>query len=159
MINGDNPSLKQEAEFHLGRGSRFVRSILLNSRIVFSCFVFIFHVMKLWDCHHLLFLCTCWYCYSFLWYRPVCTNTFVRDRSLTEGSCYGNQRTLLVQNFENFLKWTISLLWWREINLRLTVTIDFNGSMQVEKIISHRKCLTIFRKWTKTKLYDRDWPV
>ena len=53
--NGDNPSLKQEAEFHLGRGSRFVRSILLNSRIVFSCFVFIFHVMKLWDCHHLCF--------------------------------------------------------------------------------------------------------
>ena len=57
--NGDIPSLEQEADFHLGRGSRFVRSILLNSRIVFSCFVFIFHVMKLWDCHHLLFLCTC----------------------------------------------------------------------------------------------------
>ena len=57
--NGDIPSLEQEGDFHLGRGSRFVRSILLNSRIVFSCFVFIFHVMKLWDCHHLLFLCTC----------------------------------------------------------------------------------------------------
>ena len=57
--NGDIPSLEQEADFHLARGSRFVRSILLNSRIVFSCFVFIFHVMKLWDCHHLLFLCTC----------------------------------------------------------------------------------------------------
>ena len=26
-------------------------------------------------------LCTCWHCYSFLWYQPVPTDTYVRDRS------------------------------------------------------------------------------
>ena len=33
--DGDIPSLEREADFHLGRGSRFVRSIRFNSRIVF----------------------------------------------------------------------------------------------------------------------------
>ena len=33
-------------------------------------------------------LCTRWHCYLFLWYQPVCTDTFVRDRILTEGSRY-----------------------------------------------------------------------
>ena len=33
-------------------------------------------------------LCTCENCYSFLWYRPACTYTFVRDLSLMEGSRY-----------------------------------------------------------------------
>ena len=34
------------------------------------------------------------------------------------------------------------------MNLRLTVTIDFNGSMLVEKIITYRKGPPKFRKWT-----------
>ena len=36
--DGDIPSLEQlqEADFHLGRASRFVRRICFNSRIVFS---------------------------------------------------------------------------------------------------------------------------
>ena len=33
--DGDIPSLEREADFHLGRGSRFGRSIRFNSRIVF----------------------------------------------------------------------------------------------------------------------------
>ena len=32
--------------------------------------------------------CPRWYCYSFLWYWPVWTNTFIRSRILTEGSRY-----------------------------------------------------------------------
>ena len=34
--NGDIPFLEREADFHLGRGFRFVRSIRFNSRIA-SC--------------------------------------------------------------------------------------------------------------------------
>ena len=52
------------------------------------------------------------------------------------------------------LKWTISLFWWREINLRLTVTMDFNGSMLVNKIIIYRKGPSKFTKWAKTKLWS-----
>ena len=33
-------------------------------------------------------LCTCGNCYSFLWYWPVCADTFFCDRRLTEGSRY-----------------------------------------------------------------------
>ena len=40
-------SLELEADFHLGRGSRFGRSIRFNSRIVFSQFFFISLVMEL----------------------------------------------------------------------------------------------------------------
>ena len=49
----------------------------------------------------------------------------------------------------------------KKINSSLTVTIDFNGSMLVKKIIIHQKGRSKFRKWAKTKLYnrDRDWPV
>ena len=41
------------------------------------------------------------------------------------------------------------------------MTIDFNGSMLVKKIITDWKGPSRFRKWAKTKLYDRDrdWPV
>ena len=45
--DGDIPSLEQEADFHLGRGSRFGRSIRFNSRIVFSKLLFISLVMEL----------------------------------------------------------------------------------------------------------------
>ena len=48
------------------------------------------------------------------------------------------------------LKWTISF-GWKKINLRLTVSKDFNVSMLVEKIITHRKGLFKLRKWTKNK--------
>ena len=44
----------------------------------------------------------------------------------------------------------------KEINLRLTATIDFNGSMLVEKIITQREGPPKFRKWIKTELCDRD---
>ena len=46
-------------------------------------------------------------------------------------------------------------------HLYLIVTIDFNGSMLVKKIITDWKGPSRFRKWAKTKLYDRDrdWPV
>ena len=44
----------------------------------------------------------------------------------------------------------------KKINSRLTVTIDFNGSMLVKKVIIYGKGLSKFRKWAKTKLYDRD---
>ena len=48
------------------------------------------------------------------------------------------------------LKWTVSF-GWKKINLRLTVSKDFNGSMLVEKIIAHRKGPFKLRKWTKNK--------
>ena len=44
----------------------------------------------------------------------------------------------------------------KKINSRLTVTIDFNGSMLVKEVIIHGKGLSKFRKWAKTKLCDRD---
>ena len=44
----------------------------------------------------------------------------------------------------------------KKINSRLTVTIDFNGSVLVKKVIIHGKGLSKFRKWAKKKLYDRD---
>ena len=49
----------------------------------------------------------------------------------------------------------------KKITLRLTVIIDFNGSMLVKKTITHRKGPSKFRKWAKIKLYDldRDWPL
>ena len=34
--DGDIPSVEQEADFHLGRGSRLVRSFRFNGRVVFS---------------------------------------------------------------------------------------------------------------------------
>ena len=34
-------------------------------------------------------------------------------------------------------KWTISSFWWKEINLRLTATVDFNGLTLVEQIITY----------------------
>ena len=34
--DGDIPSAEQEADFHLGRGSRLVRSFRFNGRVVFS---------------------------------------------------------------------------------------------------------------------------
>ena len=49
------------------------------------------------------------------------------------------------------LKWTISSFWWKEINSRLTLTTDFNGSMLVKKILTHRKGPSKFKKWAKTK--------
>ena len=52
--DGDIPSVEQEADFHLGRGSRLVRSFRFNGRVVFSWFFFIFLAMELWDFHHLL---------------------------------------------------------------------------------------------------------
>ena len=39
--DSDIPSLEREADFPLGRGSSFVRSVRCNSRIVFSLFFFI----------------------------------------------------------------------------------------------------------------------
>ena len=50
----DIPSLEQEADFYLERGSRFGKSIRFNSRIEFSSFFFISVVMELWDCRDLL---------------------------------------------------------------------------------------------------------
>ena len=44
----------------------------------------------------------------------------------------------------------------KKITLRLTVIIDFNGSMLVKKTITHRKGPSKFRKWAKIKLYDLD---
>ena len=45
----------------------------------------------------------------------------------------------------------------KKITLRLTVIIDFNGSMLVKKTITHRKGPSKFRKWAEIKLYDLDW--
>ena len=41
------------------------------------------------------------------------------------------------------------------------MVVYFNGSKLVKKIIPRRKGSFMFRKWAKTKLYDRDrdWPV
>ena len=36
---------------------------------------------KQWELSPFFVLCTCWHCYSFLWYWPVLTNMFFRDRS------------------------------------------------------------------------------
>ena len=50
--------------------------------------------------------------------------------------------TSFVQIFENFENLTISSFWWKEINLRLTVSKDFNGLLLVEEFFSHRKALS-----------------
>ena len=50
--------------------------------------------------------------------------------------------TSFVQIFENFENLTISSFWWKEINLRPTVSKDFNGLLLVEEFFSHRKALS-----------------
>ena len=59
----------------------------------------------------------------------------------------------------NLINYIIILV--KRDNLRLRVTIDFNRSMVVEKIITHRKGPPRLRKWTRDKLWgrDRDWSV
>ena len=84
-------------------------------------------------------LCTCWHCYSFLLYWPVCTNTFIPWSNFNgRKSLPWLQRSLERTILWKLLKWMISSFWRKEINLHLTVTINFNRSMQVEKIITHR---------------------
>ena len=47
----------------------------------------------------------------------------------------------------NLINYIIILV--KRDNLRLRVTIDFNRSMVVEKIITHRKSPRRLRKWTR----------
>ena len=97
--DGDTPSLEREADFYLGGGSRFERSIRFT------------------------LILTCLYEY----FSP---------RSKLNG-----RKSLTLLTYDNrvkLLKWTISSFWWKQTNLRLTVTVDFNGSTLVEKIIAYR---------------------
>ena len=66
-------------------------------------------------------------------YLYVCPwSKFNERRSLPWPACVIRARIW------KLLKRRISSFWWKEINSRLTVTIDFNGSMLVNKIITHR---------------------
>ena len=167
MLEYDSPSddnippVEWEAYFYLGRYSRLGRSIHFNSRIVFSYFFLISVVMKPWDCRDLLcfmhllkllfvsLILTCLYPYVWPWSK-------FNERKSLPRLAY-----VIRAKLWKLLKWTISSFWWKEINSRLTVTIDVNGSMLAKKIITHQKGPSKFRKWAKTKLYDRDrdWPV
>ena len=62
--------------------SRLGGSIRFNSKIVFSWLFVISLVMEAMGLLSPFFvLWTCWHCYSFPWYWPVCTNMLIRDRS------------------------------------------------------------------------------
>ena len=46
-------------------------------------------------------LCTCWHCYSFLWYRPACSNTLVRQIKSVFPSKDGISPSSLRESYSN----------------------------------------------------------
>ena len=136
----DIPSLERKADFYLWRGSHFGRSIRFNGRIVKLIFLylrcygtmglsrpFVFYALVKIVIRFISLIRTCLYLY-------VCPWSKFNERKSSSWLTY-----VIPARFWKLLTWTISSFWWKEITLRLTVTIDFNGSMLVKKTITHRK--------------------
>ena len=95
--------------------------------VIFFCF------MNLLTLLFVSLILTCLYLYAYPWSKSLPWPMYVIREKLWK-----------------LLKWTVSF-GWKKINLRLTVSKDFNRSMLVEKIITHRKGPFKLRKWTKNK--------
>ena len=124
--------------------SRFRGSICFNSKLCSVDFSYFPLLWKQWDCRHLFFFV---YALVDIVIRFHDTDLWskLKRKEIVTGLMY-----VIREKLWKLLKWTVSF-GWKKINLRLTVSKDFNGSMLVEKIITHRKGPLKLSEWTKNK--------